>query len=60
MMHYGWPIDPTVQSKLMSYAEAHDLLWGPTMAVTSDDEDSDDRLDEQLRNAHEARGWAVE
>lgn len=25
-----------------------------------DDEDSEDRLDEQLRNAREARGWAVE
>ena len=29
-------------------------------ASEDDDEDSDDRLDEQLRNAHEARGWAVE
>lgn len=25
-----------------------------------DEEDGDERLDEQLRNAREARGWAVE
>ena len=25
-----------------------------------DNDDNDDRLDEQLRNAREARGWAVE
>ena len=29
-------------------------------AYDDDNDDSNDRLDEQLRNAREARGWAVE